>query len=29
VSYTSIFLFYAASLFIGLVLYLKAKDRLD
>jgi MFS family permease len=29
VAYTSIFLFYAASLFIGLVLYLKAKDRLD
>ena len=28
-AYTSIFLFYAASLFIGLVLYLKAKDRLD
>ena len=29
VAYTSIFLFYAASLFIGLVLYLKAQDRLD
>ena len=28
-AYTSIFLFYAASLFIGLVSYLKAKDRLD
>ena len=29
VAYTSIFLFYAASLFVGLVLYLKAQDRLD
>ena len=29
VAYTSIFLFYAASLFFGLVLYLKAQDRLD
>ena len=29
VAYPSIFLFYAASLFIGLVLYLKAQDRLD
>ena len=28
-AYTTIFLFYASSLFIGLVLYLKAKDRLD
>jgi len=28
-AYTVIFLFYASSLFIGLVLYLKAKDRLD
>ena len=28
-AYTSIFPFYASSLFIGLVLYLKAKDRLD
>ena len=28
-AYTAIFLFYASSLFIGLVLYLKAKDRLD
>ena len=27
--YTAIFLFYASSLFIGLVLYLQAKDRLD
>ena len=29
VAYTSIFLFYAVSLFVGLVLYLKAQDRLD
>ena len=29
VAYTSIFVFYASSLFIGLVLYLKAKDSLD
>ena len=28
-AYTTIFLFYASSLLIGLVLYLKAKDRLD
>ena len=28
-AYMAIFLFYASSLFIGLVLYLKAKDRLD
>ena len=28
-AYTTIFLFYASSLFIGSVLYLKAKDRLD
>ena len=28
-AYTTIFLFYASSLFIGLLLYLKAKDRLD
>ena len=28
-AYTTIFLFYASSLFIGLILYLKAKDRLD
>ena len=27
--YTAIFLFYASSLLIGLILYLKAKDRLD
>ena len=28
-AYTAIFLFYASSLFLGLVIYLKAKDRLD
>jgi MFS family permease len=28
-AYTTIFLFYASSLFIGSILYLKAKDRLD
>tara|TARA_Y100001968_G_scaffold286168_1_gene286647 strand:- start:393 stop:1568 length:1176 start_codon:yes stop_codon:yes gene_type:complete len=28
-AYTTIFLFYASSLFLGLVIYLKAKDRLD
>ncbi|MDA9673835.1 MFS transporter [Paracoccaceae bacterium] len=28
-AYTTIFLFYASSLFMGLILYLKAKDRLD
>ena len=28
-AYTTIFLFYASSLFIGLILYLNAKDRLD
>ena len=28
-AYNAIFLFYASSLFLGLVIYLKAKDRLD
>ena len=28
-AYTIIFLFYAAALFLGLILYLKSKDRLD
>ena len=28
-AYTIIFLFYASALFLGLILYLKSKDRLD